>query len=44
MADCAWAYGWTPQVLGELEVAELLAWHSQIQRIGEELQRGGARR
>lgn len=32
MADLAYAFGWTPQAMGELDVDELLVWHRQLER------------
>jgi len=36
MAELAYAFGWTPEVLGEMEIDELREWHEQAARILKE--------
>ncbi|RMG58804.1 MAG: GpE family phage tail protein [Gammaproteobacteria bacterium] len=38
-ADLAFAFGWPPSELMELEAVELLSWHQQAQRFYERHER-----
>ena len=43
MADLAFAFKWPPSELDALPVADVLMWHAQIARIGQELKKGNQR-
>lgn len=39
MADLAYTFHWSPSEMGAMDMAELLQWHGQIERIGKDIQR-----
>lgn len=43
MADLAFAFKWPPSELDAMPVDELLMWHAQVARIGNDMNKGRPR-